>query len=62
VDEILSNRDQTTNVILQPSDQILVGETRRSSFSRLLPEWFLPVYRKLVGLLPPDVWPIMTPN
>jgi hypothetical protein len=45
------------DVVLWPSDQVYVGETRRSRFSRLLPDWFKPLYRKLVGLFPPDGWP-----
>lgn len=49
--------DHGTNVILRASDEVVVGETRRSSFARLLPDWALPLYRKLVGLLPPEAWP-----
>ena len=56
-DAIVLDADHRSNVILQPSDQVYVGETRRSSFSRLLPNWAKPFYRKLVGLLPPDGWP-----
>ena len=54
---IVMDGDHRTNVLLQASDEVVVGETRRSSFARLLPEWALPLYRKLVGLLPPDAWP-----
>ncbi len=57
VEAVLLDGDQRTNVVLQASDQVYVGETRRSSFSRLLPEWVRPMYRKIVGLLPPDGWP-----
>lgn len=57
IEAVTFGGDQTTNVLLRPSDQVYVGETRRSSFSRLLPEWLKPLYRKLVGLLPPDGWP-----
>jgi protein involved in polysaccharide export with SLBB domain len=57
IDAVTFDGDQMTNVLLRPSDQVYVGETRRSSFSRLLPEWLKPLYRKLVGLLPPDGWP-----
>lgn len=57
VEAIVLDHDPTTNVPLQPSDQVVVGETRRSSFSRLLPAWLRPFYRKLMGLLPPDTWP-----
>jgi polysaccharide export outer membrane protein len=54
VDAVALDGDQTTNIILQPGDQVYVGETRRSSFSRLVPSWLRPLYRSLVGLLPPD--------
>ena len=47
--------DERTNVLLQPDDQIYVGETRLSSLSRLMPDWLGTVYRNLTGLLP-DVW------
>ena len=57
VEAVLLDGDPRTNVALRPSDQVYVGETRRSSFSRTLPEWVRPLYRKVVGLLPPDGWP-----
>ncbi len=44
-----------TNVLLQPSDQVYIGETRRSVFSRLVPEWLQPLYRKIVGLFPTPI-------
>jgi polysaccharide biosynthesis/export protein len=56
LEAILLDADQRTNHVLQASDQVIVGETRRSSFSRLLPDWLKPFYRKLAGLLPPDMW------
>jgi polysaccharide export outer membrane protein len=54
VDAVALDGDQLTNIAIQPGDQIYVGETRRSSFSRLVPSWLRPLYRSLVGLLPPD--------
>jgi protein involved in polysaccharide export with SLBB domain len=57
VGAVVLDADHTTDVTLQPSDQVYVGETHRSRFSRLLPKWLRPLYRKLVGLLPPDGWP-----
>ena len=54
VDAVSLDNDQLTNIALQPGDQVYVGETRRSSFSRLVPSWLRPLYRSLVGLLPPD--------
>ena len=56
VEAITLDRDHRTNVILRASDQVVVGETRRSSFSRLLPSWLQPLYHRLAGLLPPEVW------
>lgn len=46
--------DHTTNVILEPGDQIYVGETRRSSFARLLPDWLKPGYRRMAGVSASD--------
>ncbi len=57
VEAVVLDGDHRTDVPLRPSDQVYVGETRRSRFSRLLPRWLRPFYRKLVGLLPPDGWP-----
>ena len=54
---IVLDGDPRTDVVLRASDEVVVGETRRSSFARLVPEWALPFYRRLVGLLPPDGWP-----
>ncbi len=42
--------DDAANVVLEPSDVVTVGETRRSRFARLLPGWARPGYRQLVGL------------
>ena len=44
---IFLDDDDATNIVLQAGDQIYVGETRRSSFGRLLPNWLKPAYRKL---------------
>jgi len=54
VEAVLLDNDQQTNLKLQPSDEVYIGETRRSSFSRILPGWLRPSYRKLSGLLPDD--------
>lgn len=53
--EVLVDGDPRTNVILQPDDQVYIGETRGSSLSRLLPDLMGTVYRRATGLLP-DVW------
>ena len=57
VGAVVLDGDHATDVVLRPADQVTVGETQRSRFSRLLPTWLRPLYRKLVGMLPPDGWP-----
>jgi polysaccharide biosynthesis/export protein len=52
VDSFTLEGDQKTNIAIQPGDQIYVGETKRSIYSRLLPKWIRPLYRQLVGMLP----------
>jgi protein involved in polysaccharide export with SLBB domain len=54
VEGVLFDGDQATNVALRPSDQIYIGESRRSSLARLLPDWLRPLYRRFVGLIPPE--------
>ena len=49
VEAVVLDGDQRTNVVLEPSDEVVVGETRRSSFGRLLPDWLRPAYQKLIG-------------
>lgn len=62
VPAVLLDNDPATNIPLHPSDQVYVGESHRSSFSRLLPEWLGPAYRRLTGLLPDDWWPFARPR
>ena len=57
VPAVLLDDNHSTNVPLSPSDQVYVGETRQSSFARVVPDWFRPAYRQLTGLLPDDWWP-----
>jgi protein involved in polysaccharide export with SLBB domain len=54
---VLVDGDNRTNVMLQPDDQVYVGETRQSSLSRLLPEWLGTAYRRVTGLMPDEWWP-----
>ncbi len=54
---VLVDGDPRTNVTLQPDDQVYVGETKRSSLSRLMPDWLGTAYRRMTGLLPDDWWP-----
>jgi protein involved in polysaccharide export with SLBB domain len=60
IEAIVLDNEPTSNLVVLPGDQVYVGETRRSSFTRLLPKWLRPLYRQLLGLLPPDPafwWP-----
>ena len=57
VPAVLIDENQTTNVPLKPSDEVYVGETSRSVFARVLPDWLGPAYRRLSGLLPDEWWP-----
>ena len=45
-----------SNVMLQPSDEVYVGEMRRSSFTRMLPRWAVPSYRRFLNCLPSSHW------
>ena len=57
VPAVLIDENQATNVPLKPSDEVYVGETSRSVFARVLPNWLGPAYRRVTGLLPDDWWP-----
>ncbi len=52
--EILTKQDQSTNILLQPQDQIYVGETNRSALSRYLPPWLKPLFDSIWGMSRPD--------
>jgi protein involved in polysaccharide export with SLBB domain len=47
---ITAKHDDRTNVVLQPFDQVYIGETRRSKMTKCLPKWLQPLYEKLLGL------------
>jgi polysaccharide biosynthesis/export protein len=57
VPAVLLDNDQRSNVPLRPSDQVYIGETRCSTFSRILPHWLGTAYRRVTGLLPDRWWP-----
>jgi hypothetical protein len=57
VEAVLQDGNPATNVPVEPSDEVYVGETSRSVFARMLPNWLGPAYRRLSGLLPDDWWP-----
>jgi len=50
---IVINQDQSTNLRLQPFDQVFVGEAKRSSLEKCLPPCLRPVYEKLCGIRRP---------
>ena len=52
--DILTQQDQSTNVQLQPQDQIYVGETNRSALSHYLPPWLKPMFDSLWGMARPQ--------
>lgn len=47
---ILSGKDTHSNIRVEPFDEIYVGETRQSAFTRCIPPCFKPVYQRLCGL------------
>jgi protein involved in polysaccharide export with SLBB domain len=47
---ILIDKDAHSNVRVQPSDQVYVGQSRRSCLSQCLPRWARPFFDDLVGL------------
>jgi polysaccharide biosynthesis/export protein len=47
---IIHQSDPRTNVILQPLDEVYVGETRRAALSKALPKWLQPAYHRLCRL------------
>ena len=62
VEAILLDNDPATNIPLRASDQVYIGETRGSSFSRILPHWLGTAYRRVTGLLPDHWWPFDKPG
>jgi protein involved in polysaccharide export with SLBB domain len=49
---IVMNQDERTNLLLQPFDQVYVGETRQGKLEKCLPGWLQPVYQRLWGIFP----------
>jgi protein involved in polysaccharide export with SLBB domain len=46
---IVLKQDPQTNVVLEPFDQVHVGQTRRSKLCPCFPPWLRPVYEALSG-------------
>ncbi|HWG41492.1 MAG TPA: hypothetical protein VN688_01815 [Gemmataceae bacterium] len=47
---ILVHHDPETNLVLEPYDQVHIGQSRRSSFGDCLPPWLRPVYDRMCGM------------
>jgi protein involved in polysaccharide export with SLBB domain len=47
---IVVNKDNKTNLLLQPGDQIYIGETRRSSLNKCIPPILRPFYEMVWSL------------
>ncbi len=52
LEAILLRRDPQTNVLLQPFDEICIGELPRSRVRKALPHWLRPLYRGFCGVFP----------
>jgi len=46
---IVTNRDERSNVRLQPFDQVHVGESSQCRFEKCLPRWLRPFFRAFCG-------------
>jgi protein involved in polysaccharide export with SLBB domain len=47
---MLINHDYSTNIRLQPFDQVHIGETRQSSLQKCIPPCVRPIYKSICGL------------
>ena len=47
---IVLRNDPETNILLEPFDQVHIGQSRRACFSDCLPPWLRPVYDRLCGM------------
>ncbi|MCE9532500.1 MAG: polysaccharide biosynthesis/export family protein [Planctomycetes bacterium] len=52
LEAILLRGDPQTNVLLQPFDEIHIGELPRSKIGKSLPSWLRPIYREFCGVFP----------
>lgn len=53
---ILQNGDHSTNVRVQPLDEIYIGEKPRSRIRRAIPTFLKPLYESIVGFIPHPDW------
>ncbi len=52
LEAILLDGDPKTNYLIQPFDEIYIGELKRAKIGRALPQWLRPVYREFCNLFP----------
>lgn len=50
LEAIVLKHEERTNVVLQPFDQVFIGQTRPSSLEKLVPPWLQPLYKAVWGL------------
>ena len=48
--DIVMNHDLRTNLQIEPSDQVHIGETRQSKFEKVVPPLLRPLYRQFWGM------------
>jgi protein involved in polysaccharide export with SLBB domain len=51
---IVTRNNQQTNLLLQPFDQVYIGETRKASLEKCIPPFLRPVYETVCGMRRPD--------
>jgi polysaccharide biosynthesis/export protein len=52
--DILTRHDESTNLQLQPQDQVYVGESQRARLARYIPPWFKPLFDSIWGMARPE--------
>lgn len=50
LDAIVLRNDPETNVVLEPFDQIHIGQSRRSFYRDCVPPWLQPLYERICGM------------
>ncbi len=50
LEAILLKNDPRTNVLLEPFDQVYVGQSRKSSLTDAFPPWLQPLYERITGI------------
>jgi len=50
LEAILLNHQPQTDLLLEPFDQVYIGQTRRSKFTSCFPPWLQPLYKRACGM------------